>query len=241
MKTILTSAALASAFAMIFGATHAAPQVARSAASRPDSVQVAAWRADLIFMAKEMERRHRNLYHTISPASFDSAVTALHARIPSLARHEIIVEMARIVALVEDGHTNIAPTRDLKVGFTTLPIRLYFFKDGLFIRAAHHSHRRLVGSRVAQIGRMTPDQAYARVRELVGRDNEMDARFFAPFLLAMPEVLHALRITDEPGEATFVVERAGKKEPVVLRSFGPAPMMPSDTDVSWWAADGWID
>ena len=34
------------------------------------------------------------------------------------------------LAATDDGHTNIAPTRDPKIGFRTLPVRLYFFKDG---------------------------------------------------------------------------------------------------------------
>src|SRR5687767_12953144 len=57
------------------------------------------WRGDLRVMMEELPQRHRNLYHTTSAATFDSAAKALHARIPTLARHEIILEMARIVAL----------------------------------------------------------------------------------------------------------------------------------------------
>lgn len=34
----------------------------------------------------------------------------------------MIVEMAKIVAAVGDGHTNIYPTRDAKIGFHTLPL-----------------------------------------------------------------------------------------------------------------------
>lgn len=50
----------------------------------------------------------QNLFHTITPAEVDAAIQRLRERIPKLARHEIIVEMARIVAMVGDGHTNIA-------------------------------------------------------------------------------------------------------------------------------------
>ena len=91
-------------------------------------------------MAREMARRHRNLYHTVSRERFDSAVAALDRRIPRLERHQVIVELARIVALVGDGHTNIAPTRDSAIGFRTLPVKLYLFSDGLFIRAADRQH-----------------------------------------------------------------------------------------------------
>ena len=240
MKRTLADAALVCAFANLFGPTSAMPQVAATSTSL-DSADVAAWREDLGFMAEEMEARHRNLYHTVSRATFDSAVAALHQRIPTLARHEIIVELARIAALVQDGHTNVAPTRDPQIGFTTLPVRLYFFNDGLFVRAAHRSQAKLAGSRVVRIGGMTPDQAYAKVRELVGRDNEMDARFFAPFLLAMPEILHALRITRTPDEATFVLELGGRRQTVTLHPLGPASMMPPDTDVSWWPDSAWVD
>jgi hypothetical protein len=220
------------------------PVMAQAGAMRAahlDSADVALWREDLRFMAREMELRHRNLFHTIPRARFGSAVTALYQRIPTLARHEIIVELARIAALVQDGHTNVAPTRDPQIGFTTLPLKLYFFKDGLFVRAAHRSHAKLAGYKVLRIGSMTPEQAFAKVRELVGRDNGMDARFFAPFLLAMPEILHALRVTTSPDEATFVLERGGKRETVTLRSLGPASMMPPDTDISWWPDSAWLD
>ena len=86
----------------------------------PDEAR--AWREDLHSMAREMERTHKNLYHTTSREQFASAVDALDERIPDLERHEVIVEMAKIVAAAGDGHTNIYPTRDAKVGFHALPL-----------------------------------------------------------------------------------------------------------------------
>jgi hypothetical protein len=241
MRTTIRDAALACAFAMTFGATYAAPQSTLASPQRLDSAEVRSWREDLAYMVREMERRHRNLYHTVSRAAFDSAVAGLERRIPSLARHQIIVEMARVAALVGDGHTNIAPTRDPKIGFQVLPLRLYFFKDGLFVRAADRAHTHLTGARVVKIGRATSEEALARVQEIIGRDNEMGARFFAPFLLAMPEVLHALGIIPAVNEATLVLESEGREMAVTLRAWGPAPMMPPDTDVSWWPDSAWVD
>jgi broad specificity phosphatase PhoE len=103
------------------------------------------WRADLRFMAEEMPRTHKNLFHTITREQFDAAVKQLHERIPQLARHQIIVELMRIVAMVGDGHTNIAPTRDAKIGFRTLPVKMYLFKGGVFVRAATREHAEMVG------------------------------------------------------------------------------------------------
>ena len=79
------------------------------------------------------------------------------------------------------------------------------------------------------------------MRELIGRDNEMNARYFAPFLLAMPEVLHAIGAIDEPDAAPVLLEQDGTRAVTVLHPSGLAPMIPSDTDVSWMQEDGWVD
>src|SRR5215213_961301 len=240
MNFALSSAASACAFAVLLGPTWISPQ--EPPLRDPlTPAQVAAWREDLAYMAREVARRHRNLYHTVSRERFDSAVAALHRRIPQLERHQVIVELARIAALVGDGHTNIAPTRDSAIGFRTLPVKLYFFKDGLFVRAADRQYADLAGAKVIRIGQTTPEEAYRRARDLIGQDNEMDARFFAPFLLAMPEVLHALRLSTDRDSAEFVIERAGRRSTVRLGPQGPVSLMPPDTDVSWWPDSGWVD
>ena len=106
-------------------ALHALPgaplQVHAPAGRRPDTAVVRQWRDDLASLRHELPRRHRSLFHTMSCGQFDSALTALDRKLPNLERHQVIVELARIVALVGDGHTNVAPTRDPKIGFRTYP------------------------------------------------------------------------------------------------------------------------
>jgi tetratricopeptide (TPR) repeat protein len=199
------------------------------------------WREDLRYMAREMEARHKNLFHTTTREQFEGAVKRLDERIPTLARHQIVVELARIAALVGDGHTNVAPTRDPQIGFRTLPFKLYLFKDGMFVRAAERGHAELLGARVLKIGDLTVEESVARAREIIGRDNEMDVKFFAPLLLAMPEVLHALGLSGSPDEARFTFEKAGRQQTVTLKPTGRADMLPPDTDLSWLPKEGWAD
>ncbi len=199
------------------------------------------WREDLRHMAREMEARHKSLFHTTTREQFEGAVRRLHERIPTLARHQIIVELMRVAASIGDGHTNVAPTRDPKIGFRALPVRLYLFKDGLFVRAAERSHAELLGARVIKVGDLSVEEAFARAREIVGRDNEMGVRFFAPLLLAMPEVLHALGLSESPDAARFTFEQGGRQRTLTLRPYGPADLLPPDTDLSWLPKEGWVD
>ena len=225
---------------LLLSAPSFAQGVGRASAT-VDKAEAGKWREDLSYMAREMEARHKDLFHAMTRGQFESAVRTLHERIPTLARHQIIVEMARIAAMVGDGHTNVAPTRDPKIGFRSLPIKLYLFKDGLFVRAAERAHAGLLGARVLKVGDAAPDEAVARAREIIGRDNEMDVKFFAPLLLVMPEVLHALGLSGSTEGTEFTFEKAGRRQTLTLKPSGPAEMMPPDTDLSWLPKEGWVD
>jgi hypothetical protein len=208
-------------------------------AMSPDEAQ--AWRGDLRFMAAEMERTHKNLYHAVSREQFTAMVAALDVKIPSLQRAEVIVEMARIVAAVGDGHTNIYPTRDPKIGFHTLPVAFTFFGEELYVRAARKSEQPLVGARVLRIGDRAITDAYASVKTMIGCDNDQGSRYWAQYLLAMPEVLHALGITRSLEDVRLTLMTSHGEENVVLHSFVPVEIMSGDTATLFNRREGWID
>ena len=192
-------------------------------------------------MASELERTHKNLYHAVTREQFAAMVAALDAKIPSLERYEVIVAMAKIVAVVGDGHTNIYPSRDPKIGFHTLPLAFTSFGDALYVRAAHESQRSLAGARVLRIGDRDVREAVATVEAMVGHDNEPGARYWAQYLLAMPEVLHALHITRTLRDVPLTLASGGGEERVVLHPFAPVEIMTGDTATLFDRREGWVD
>mgnify|MGYP003292841681 CR=1 FL=1 len=100
------------------------------------------WREDLRYFAANMQKTHRNLFHTMSREQFESAVKRLDERIPTMADHEITVELMRIVGMIGDGHTGV---RVNQVFRSVYPVRLYYFKDGLFVQSAAPEYREAVG------------------------------------------------------------------------------------------------
>jgi hypothetical protein len=224
-----------------FTAGQAANITARKNAPLTES-EIQKWREDLRYMEKGMEKFHRNLFHTMSKEQFHAAVNDLDKRIPQMARHEIIVELARIAAMVEDGHTNLRLAHEPAVRFHTLPVNLYIFKDGLFIRSADREHAGLVGARVLKIGDASAEEAISKAGDLVGRDNEMDNKFFAPFLLVKPEILHALKITKDLDKVPLTVEKEGKRQTVSIKAGNSTEAKElDDIDTSWLNEPGWVD
>src|SRR6266850_4140950 len=121
-------------------------------ASPLDTAEVRRWREDLAVLRVEMPARHANLFHAMTRAQFDSALQAIDQSLPRLARHQVIVELQKLGALVGDGHSNVSPWRDTAAVFHQLPVALYWFADGIFVRAATEAQAALLGTRVVGVG-----------------------------------------------------------------------------------------
>jgi len=206
-----------------------------------DTTEVRRWREDLAYLRTEMPARHANLFHAMTRAQFDSALQAIDQVLPRVARHQVVVELQKLAALVGDGHSNVSPWRDTSAVFQQLPVALYWFEDGLFVRAATKEHAALVGARVVGIGGVPVDEALARVRPVISRDNEMGVRAWAPVLLTMPEVLHAVGLSGDPTRATFLLETTRGRREVTLPAVGRHPMLTGETDLTWMKRPGWVD
>jgi hypothetical protein len=206
-----------------------------------DSAEVRRWREDLAVLRKEMPAHHANLFHDMTPAQFDSALNSISARLPSLARHEVIVELQKLDALVGDGHSSVGPWRDSVIAFHTLPIALYWFPEGLIVRAADSAHSNLLGGRVVAISGMRVDSVAARIRPLISRDNDMGVRAFTPLFMVMPEILQSIGVANDMRRIPFTLDFAGRSRTVVLSPAGLFPMLTGDADRSWNKRAGWVD
>lgn len=199
------------------------------------------WRQDLHFMAAEMKARHANLYHSVSATDFDAAVADLDRRIPQLKRNQIIVGMMRIAAMVHDGHTRVDPRKDKAFGFPSMPIKLFDFDDGIYVRAVRPGHEALLGARLEAVGGVPLAEARKRIAPLVSADNMMAERMMVPLYLAMPDILQAVGLSSERDTASLTLAKDGRRWTTTVKATAIDPPWPPDTDISLVTPEGWVD
>jgi hypothetical protein len=178
------------------------------------------WRKDLEFLRDEIPKRHKNAFHSISQRQFEKQIDTLETRLAQVSRSEVILDVARIVASIGDGHTQMFLNADEKVGFHQLPVRFYWFREGIYVIAAEEQNRWAIGKRVSKIGNVAIMEAITRVTPLVNRDNEMTIRDVLPNDLCLAEVLYYLNLSNDGSAAAFEVDVDG--EPRILRVSVPA-------------------
>jgi tetratricopeptide (TPR) repeat protein len=198
--------------------------------------EAAKWRADAKFLAEQLPRTHKNAFHSISQEKFSAAVADLDRHIPSMQRHEVVVGIFKLVAMVGDGHTHINPFQPA-VQFRTYPIKLYAFSDGIFVQSADPKYAALVGGKLLRIGNASADEAYAKISDIVFKDNDMAVKSFAPVLMTIPEVLHAHAVISDMESAPIVVEKDGHQ---IKATLSPAAI-PHQQFQIWPRVDGWAD
>lgn len=191
---------------------------------------------------------HPNLFHSIPAPELRAAIAALSERVPSLSHHEIVVELARIIASIHDGHTRLTLPFDPATGFFTghsstpppaipglvfrhYPIRLGLFSDGLFVTSAAPAQRALLGGRVIRLGDLPVDAAMTAVEPTIQRDNGQQVRHLLPTWLVVPEILHARGVVADMERLSLEVETASGS-----RREGRLAPVPPGTTVHWLSA-----
>jgi hypothetical protein len=195
------------------------------------------WAEDLAFFREQMPKLHGNLFHTMTAEQFNDGIDALEKRLPALDTNQVKVGVLRLVAMVHDGHTRV---RQETLGNHMMPVRLYFFADGLFVEAADRPYANLVGGRVKRIGVMSAEDVYTAVRELVpvDGDNEYRRKLLAPDLMVDPEVLQAIGATPSADAVALTADKDGHE---ITENLPAGPFRPWNNH--GWPKDppGWVN
>lgn len=188
---------------------------ARSSAMAQSEASVTAWQTDIDSLAARIHRIHPRPWLRTSETAFDAGARALRETAPRADAGTMLVGMLRLVASIEDGHTEI--TDFGPAAGSWYPVRFYVLADGLWISGADSAHARLAGAKVTRVGTVSADSAMRTFESLVSADNTFGRRDPAA-IMSNAVLLRALGITHSDslilqtsrGPATLAAVTTGK-------------------------------
>ena len=228
MRRLLLAVLLLAACAPVAGTPPPASATAgaaptTNASARPD--RVTGWRADIAALLPGMASRHPNLTHSATRAQLDDAAAALAAKVPSLADDEVLVGLMRIVGMVTaagcDAHTGLYVWGEGTYPADSLPLRVWWFDEGLYVIDALAPYRDLVGMRVDAVNGRPTGEILAAIDPLVPRDNDTTVRLLTPRFFVIPQVLRGLHLIGAGTITLTLAPLAGASRSVMV---APIPM-----------------
>ena len=159
---------------------------------------------------------------------FEQHVRSLQESVETMSDAEFVMGVAAAAAISENGHTNLI-TRDLFKNLNSLPVRFFWFGDGLHIVRARDTHEALLGARVVLYEGKTPEALVSGLDPFFG-GNAPFLQFNVPSFLASPAAMHAAGLAGQPDQATLTLIFAdGRQREVVIEpEENPTAMMSVD-------------
>lgn len=164
-------------------------------------------------------------YSEANRATAERLLAALERNLAATTPARFELEIARIVALADNGHTNAsAIVRARK--HNRVPVRLAPFIGDFFVVRARGVHADLLGAKLVSIEGRPATSLRELAHALTGGTPGFRDRS-APLFLESPQLLHAAGVSAQAAEATYVFELEGKRIERRLAGEAPDPAKPS--------------
>jgi hypothetical protein len=190
-----------------------------------------AWAQDVDALATRFIELDRS-FTPARRARFHEHLAETRARLAELHDDEVVARLASAVALSGNAHTRLYLLRNA-TELRRLPIRLWWFADGLYVVRTTPEHTPLLGCRVDAIGGVVARQARDRVAPLfAGNPSWVDYK--SVYSLTSPEMLHGVGIVASPDSVPLSLSGCpvpGARHAIVR----PLPLARSERTVeTWW-------
>lgn len=159
--------------------------------------------ADLDTLVQVLTTQHAGPYHTVSRATFDSAVADVRSRLAGMDAFAMQAAFRQLTALIGDAHTGVSLYPDTP----RTPVRLFWFADGLRVVETPATLERLLGARLTAVDGTPVDTVLRRLEVFRSRAEPTSAwQALAPGLLTRPAYLSAAGLRgDRDPEWTFTL------------------------------------
>lgn len=123
--------------------------------------------------------------------AFLEGIAQLKKQLPlTVAAFEMGV--AQLMSISDNTHTNVHPSRRAR-RLNAIPLRLYWFEDGLYVVMAQKEYKHLLGTRIKNINGIAVTDIVIKLKKWFG-GSEHRLKFFSPLFLMSPELMDAVHL-----------------------------------------------
>lgn len=159
------------------------------------------WIEDIDYLKEELIKNHINLFAYTKEEEFNKKIEMLKEMIDELDYEEMKVEISRVVAFIGDAHTSlIFPARRF------IPLKFYYFNDGVYIINSTKDYENLLFKRVIAIEDMKIEEILKELYHIISFENEYLFKAQSMKYLQIVEVLYGLLIVDDMNKVKITLD-----------------------------------
>ncbi len=182
------------------------------------------WVEDLAYFENEYLKESKT-FPKDSISSCKTLLADLKTKLDTLADNQIILQISKCVAMANNGHTTIHLSWMDKI-----PLRFYWFTDGLYVIKTDNSSSEYIGSKVLKINSIEIDTVLKRLNPYLSGIASWK-KYTASNYLSSPEILNGIGLTDRDSMNLTLL----KAKDTIEISFGTKEMENSKYEYETWS------
>lgn len=157
----------------------------------PVNVWEQKWLEDIDYLTEELKKNHKNLFAYTKEEVFNNKIEELKRIINQLDYEEMKVEISRVVASLKDAHTSlIFPAKRF------IPLKFYYFNEGVYIIDTTKEYEDLLFKRVTAIEGESIELVLKELEDIISFENQYFFKAQSMKYLQIAEILYGLLIVD---------------------------------------------
>jgi hypothetical protein len=150
------------------------------------------WKSDIEFLKSELPAKHIDLFFSVSKKEFTSRFDNIISDADKLTDSEVAIRLKQVIAGMGDSHTTINFT-SLLDSAKMLPLRCYWFSDGLYVLQTTPGNEELLGKKIISINRFKLKVIVDSLSTLITADNSAIVKKDIPAMISIARYLQYFR------------------------------------------------
>ena len=175
------------------------------------------YNADLDLLLSELEVRHPSLYNTTDKSDFIKAINILKSKTSSLTKNQLLLEIEKILSLVNDGHTTLLLFASNEVNYTRLPFKLWKLNEGYVVLSTVEKYNILKGKLITHIDRNSIYDLEQAFKNSFAVENEYGHSVLMQEYVTVPALLQAKGLISDTSNIKIIYQDLnGKIDSMVI-------------------------
>ncbi|NLF42477.1 MAG: hypothetical protein GX587_07260 [Bacteroidales bacterium] len=169
------------------------------------------WVSDIEFVKNELPAKHKNLNFKVPKELFESDLNSLSQQLGKLSDLEIAVRLQQIIAKMGDSHTVLDYRPFIDVNYL-LPLKLYWFKDGIYIFQTSKDYENILGKKIISLNGFSIQTIIDSLSTLITIDNQALVKNQVPGLIPLAQLHNHFGFANGNNFTFEIASSLGEKE-----------------------------
>ncbi len=193
------------------------------------------WIEDIDYLTENLISRHKNLFFNVSKEEFQCRILKLKSMINDLDYEEMKVELSRLVASIKDAHTCISFPINRYI-----PLKFYYFNDGIYIVRVTKDYKDLLYKKVTAIEDVPIADVLKDLSEIISYENRYFFKAQCVKYLQGADILYGLMICDSMDKINISLEdkiigiNTVKAEELIYIENPKVPLYAQKSEENYW-------